>query len=74
MRSNLTLILAIAVAGAGLNSTGAIAQSYPVKPVKIISMATGVADGLTRMMAQKAELVERHSELLQQMRKAVGLK
>lgn len=32
---------------------GATAQSYPVKPVKFISMATGVADAVTRMAAQK---------------------
>ena len=41
--------LTLAATGSG----GAIAQSYPVKPVKIVSMATGVADGLTRMMTQK---------------------
>lgn len=32
---------------------GASAQSYPVKPVRMISMATGVADAVTRLMAQK---------------------
>jgi len=29
------------------------AQAFPVKPIKLVSMATGVADGLTRMMGQK---------------------
>jgi tripartite-type tricarboxylate transporter receptor subunit TctC len=31
----------------------ALAQAFPVKPIRLVSMATGVADGLTRMMGQK---------------------
>src|SRR3954465_9339331 len=44
-----------AAALATLVSGFANAQGFPAKPVKLVSMATGVADGLTRMMAQKMQ-------------------
>lgn len=42
-----------AATAACLACGGLNAQAYPLKPIKLTSMATGVADGLTRMMAQK---------------------
>ena len=36
-------------------TTGALAQPFPARPIRLVSMATSVADGLTRMMAQKMQ-------------------
>lgn len=50
-RSNLFLIFVALAACFACGAAGA--QAYPLKPIKMISMATGVADAITRMVAQK---------------------
>jgi tripartite-type tricarboxylate transporter receptor subunit TctC len=47
-----TAILMVAMTLTGLCELVS-AQSFPVKPIRLVSMATGVADGLARMMALK---------------------
>jgi tripartite-type tricarboxylate transporter receptor subunit TctC len=47
------LIAVLTASAACATPIGAQAQAYPAKPIRLVSMATGVADGLTRMMGQK---------------------
>lgn len=49
---NATTLWIAALSFAGLCGF-ARAQTFPAKPIRLVSMATGVADGLTRMMGQK---------------------
>lgn len=47
------LRLILAASAVSAFSQGAGAQAYPVRPIKFVSMATGIADAVTRMVAQK---------------------
>ena len=49
---NVAALVLFAPLAAGAQSA---VPSFPAKPIKLLSMATGVADGLTRMMAQKMQ-------------------
>jgi tripartite-type tricarboxylate transporter receptor subunit TctC len=49
----LFLAAVLTITASAMAASGAFAQAYPAKPVRMVSIASGVVDGLSRMMAER---------------------